>query len=97
LGNQVLCSYIAAFGQNFSQLKKIMPYRARSMQEKKKICPFRAATSRCQPQHTRTATYTTAFCKHFKPQKTKATQNKLIPEFCCESSSSFAQYSKNTA
>ncbi len=58
---------------------------------KKKIYPFRAPTSRSQPQHTRTATYTTASCKQPKPQTTKATKNKLIQKCICESSSSFAQ------
>jgi hypothetical protein len=79
----------------FSQLKKRFIVLVH-MQEKKKIYPLRAVASRCQPQQTRTATYTNASYRHFKVQKLKATKNKLIPEFCTESSSSFEQISKIT-
>jgi len=67
----------------FISTKKLMPYRARSMQEKKiRLYPL-------------IATFSDSSCKQSKPQTTKTTQNKLIQKFCCESSS-FAHYSENT-
>jgi hypothetical protein len=51
-------------------------------------------SSRYQLQQTRTAPYTTATYKHFKPEKPKATQNKIIKKCKCTSSSSFADYSE---
>jgi len=53
----------------FTQQKKVMPYRARSMQEKKiRLYPL-------------IATFSDSSCKQSKPQTTKTTQNKLIQKF----------------
>jgi hypothetical protein len=66
-----------------------MPQSSKSLSrvQMEEDLPFPTFFSRFQPQQTRTVPYTTATCKHFKPQKLKATQNKLWQKFNCRSSS----------